>query len=38
MLPKAITSLSAAIISRRGNTSMAKSSDTDSQLIIKRQL
>jgi len=38
MLPKAVTSSSAATISGRGDTSMAKSLDTDLQPIIRGQL
>jgi len=38
MPPKAVTSLSVAIISRQGNTSIAKSLDTDLQVVIKGQL
>jgi len=38
MLPKAATLLLAAIISGRADTSIAKSLDTDLQLIIRRQL
>jgi len=38
MLLKAITLLLVAIISRRDDISIAKSLDTDSQLIIRGQL
>jgi len=38
MLPKAATLLLAAIISGQGDTSIAKSLDTNSQLITKGQL
>jgi len=38
MLPKAVTLLSAATISRRGDTSMAESLDINSQPIIRGQL
>jgi len=38
MPPKVATSSSAAITSRRGDTSIAKSLDTDSQLITRGQL
>jgi len=38
MLPKAAILLLAAIISRQGNTSIAKSLDADSQLITRGQL
>jgi len=38
MLPKAATSSSAATISGRGDTSIAESSDTDSQPITRGQL
>jgi len=38
MLPKAVISSSAAIISGQGDTSMAKSLDTDSQVVIRGQL
>jgi len=35
MLPKAVTLLSAAIISKRDNTSIAESLDANSQLITR---
>jgi len=38
MLPKVVILSSAAIISRRGDTSIAKSLDTDLQLITRGQL
>jgi len=38
MPPKAVILLLAATISRQADTSIAESLDTDSQLIIKRQL
>jgi len=38
MLLKVVISLLAAIISGWGDTSIAKSSDTDSQVVIKGQL
>jgi len=38
MLPKAVILLSAATILGQGNTSIAESSDADSQLIIRKQL
>jgi len=38
MPPKAAILLSAATISRQRDTSMAESSDTNSQLITRRQL
>jgi len=38
MLPKAVILLSAVIISRRADTSIAKSLDINLQLIIKGQL
>jgi len=38
MLPKAATLLLVVMTSRRADTSIAKSLDTDSQLITKRQL
>jgi len=38
MLPKVVISLLAAIISRQGDTSIAESLDTNSQLITRGQL
>jgi len=38
MLLKAVTLSLVAIISRRGDTSIAESSDADLQLITRRQL
>jgi len=38
MLPKAVISLSAATISGRGDTSIAKSLDADSQVVTRSQL
>jgi len=38
MLPKVATSLLAAIIFRWGDTSIAESLDTDSQVVIRGQL
>jgi len=38
MPPKAVILSSAVIISRQGNTSIAKSLDTNSQLITRGQL
>jgi len=38
MPPKAATSSSAATISKRGNTSIAKSLDANSQVVTKGQL
>jgi len=38
ILPKAVILSSAVTISGQGDTSMAKSLDTNSQLITKRQL
>jgi len=38
MLPKAITLLSAAMISGRGDTSIAESSDANSQVVTRGQL
>jgi len=38
MLPKAAISLSAAIISGWGNTSMAESLNTDLQVVMRGQL
>jgi len=35
MLPKAVTSSSAAIISRQGDTSIAESLDTNSQVVTR---
>jgi len=35
MLPKAVILLSAATTSRQGDTSIAKSLDADSQVVIK---
>jgi len=38
MLPKAVTSSSAATISGRGNTSIAKSLDANLQVVTRGQL
>jgi len=38
MPPKAVISLLTAIISGRGDTSIAKSLDTDSQVVTRGQL
>jgi len=38
MLPKLAVLLSAAIISRQGNTSIVENLDTDLQVVIKGQL
>jgi len=38
MLPKAVTLLSAATTSGWGDTNIAKSSDADSQVVIRGQL